>query len=214
MLTRLGILAAACVLLVIVLIGTAAGVAIHGLTSPLDVITGLTGTTASNGSSQQDAAPTVDAAGFCALGAITPGRNTGYGTYTTAQIQNATTIYQVSVSLNLPPYAAEIAIATAMQESTLNNLDYGDQDSLGLFQQRPSQGWGTPTQIMNPVYAATQFYQALVQVPNWQTIPLTEAAQAVQKSGYPNAYAAHQNQAEYLVATVSGALDNCPTAKQ
>lgn len=205
MLTRLGILAAASALVVIVLIGAAAGAAINILTSPLDVIAGLTDIGTSN-SASQGTAPALDAAGFCALGAITPGRNTGYGTYTTAQIQNATTIYQVAISLNLPPYAAEIAIATAMQESTLNNLDYGDQDSLGLFQQRPSQGWGTPTQIMNPVYATTKFYDALVEVPDWETIPLTQAAQDIQRSAYPDAYAQWQTDAQYLVATVSGAL--------
>lgn len=216
MLIRLGILAAACVLLVIVLIGAAAGAALNVLTNPLDVISALTGigTSTSTGGSQQDTAPTLDAAGFCALGAITPGRDTGYGTYTAAQIQNATTIYQVSTTLDLPPYAAVIAIATAMQESSLNNLDYGDQDSLGLFQQRPSQGWGTPAEIMDPVYAATKFYDALVKVSDWQTIPLTQAAQDVQRSAYPDAYAQWQTDAEYLVATVSGALENCPSTSQ
>ena len=102
-----------------------------------------------------------------------------------------------------------IAEATAMQESRLINLPYGTSDSLGLFQQRPSQGWGTPAEIMNPTYAATKFYEALVKVPDWQTIPLTQAAQAVQESGYPDAYAQWQTDAEYLVSTVSGALDGC-----
>ena len=106
-----------------------------------------------------------------------------------------------------------IAIATANQESSLYNLDYGDQDSLGLFQQRPSQGWGTPAEIMDPTYAATKFYEALVKVPDWQTVPLTQAAQAVQESGYPDAYAQWQTDAEYLVSTVSGALDDCPATQ-
>ena len=201
MLTRIAAIAAACVLLVIVLIGAATGAAIGALTAP------LTGTSNSAAAS----VPTLDAAQFCALGAITPGKDTGYGTYTADQIANATTIYQVSQRLGLPQYAAVIAIATALQESDLENLDYGDRDSLGLFQQRPSQGWGTPAEIMNPAYSATKFYNALVEVPNWQTIPLTQAAQAVQRSAYPDAYAAHQNQAEYLVATVSGALAHCPS---
>jgi hypothetical protein len=160
--------------------------------------------------SQTNPSAQLDAAQFCALGAITPGKNTGYGTFTTDQIANATTIYQVSVQLGLPPYAAVVAIATALQESSLENLDYGDRDSLGLFQQRPSQGWGTPAEILDPVYASTKFYQALGKVPNWESIPLTQAAQAVQRSAYPTAYAKFSTTAQYLVATVSGALKNCP----
>ena len=205
MITRIAALAAACVLLAVVLLGAAAGAVIGALATPLEdageVLDGQVST-------QQ-----LDAAQFCALGKITPGKDTGYGTYSTEQIANATTIYQVSQQLGLPQYAAVVAIATALQESSLENIDYGDRDSLGLFQQRPSQGWGTPTEIMSPVYAATKFYQALVKVPNWQTIPLTEAAQAVQKSAYPDAYATHTDEAEYLVATVSGALDDCIAEK-
>jgi hypothetical protein len=154
----------------------------------------------------------LSAAQYCALGKITPGKDTGYGTFNIAQLTNATTIYQTAISLGLPPYAATVAIATALQESDLENLDYGDLDSLGLFQQRPSQGWGTPAQIMNPAYAATSFYQALVKVPDWQSIPLTQAAQDVQHSAYPDAYAHWTYTAEYLTATVSGALDQCATA--
>jgi len=153
----------------------------------------------------------LDAAQFCVLGKITPGKATGYGTYTREQLANATTIYQVSVTLGLPRYAAQIAIATAIQESSLYNLSYGDRDSLGLFQQRPSQGWGTPAQIMDPVYSSTKFYKALIKVPNWQTIPLWQAAQAVQRSAFPYAYAQHAYAAGYLVATVSGALAGCPS---
>jgi hypothetical protein len=151
----------------------------------------------------------LDAAQYCVLGKIQAGRATGYGTYTREQLANATTVYQVSVSLALPRYAAQIAIATAIQESSLYNLNYGDRDSLGLFQQRPSQGWGTPAQIMDPVYSSTKFYEALVKIPDWQTIPLWQAAQAVQRSALPYAYAQHSYAAGYLVATVSGALDQC-----
>ncbi len=151
----------------------------------------------------------LSAAQYCVLGKITPGKDTGYGTYSAQQLANATTIYQVSVTLGLPMYAAQIAIATALQESSLYNLNYGDRDSLGLFQQRPSQGWGTPAQIMDPVYASTKFYEALVKVPNWQTIPLWQAAQAVQRSAFPYAYAKWTYPAGYLVSSVSGALDQC-----
>ncbi|HEY2672240.1 MAG TPA: M23 family peptidase, partial [Rugosimonospora sp.] len=87
------------------------------------------------------------------------------------QISNAATIVQVGVHLRVPPRGWIIAVATAMQESGLRNLgDQGaanDHDSLGLFQQRPSQGWGTPAQILDPVYAATQFYSHLTQVADW-----------------------------------------------
>ncbi|MBS2966639.1 hypothetical protein KGA66_26620 [Actinocrinis puniceicyclus] len=148
----------------------------------------------------------LTAAQYCVLGKITPGRPTGYGTYSREQLANATTIYQVSVTLGLPIYAAQIATATALQESDLYDLDQGDRDSLGLFQQRPSQGWGTPQQIMDPVYASTKFYEALIKVPDWQTMPLWQAAQAVQRSAYPGAYAQWAYIAGYLVATVSGAL--------
>ena len=126
-----------------------------------------------------------------------------------SQITDAQIIYDVSVSLNLPQQAAVIAIGTAMQESRLENINYGTADSLGLFQQRPSQGWGSPSEIMSPVYAATEFYDALVKVPGWQQLPLTVAAQDVQHSGYPDAYAQWQQLATALVAQLSGAAATC-----
>jgi hypothetical protein len=104
------------------------------------------------------------------------------------QIGNARTIAQVGYERGLPERAVVIALATAMQESRLRNLDYGDRDSLGLFQQRPSQGWGTPEQVQDPVYAAGEFYERLVQVPDWQTGELTLVADAVQRSAFPFAY--------------------------
>ncbi|MBR7830767.1 C40 family peptidase [Actinospica sp. MGRD01-02] len=146
----------------------------------------------------------------CSTGSAGIGTDIGDGEKLTAeQVANARVIYTTGVSMNIPPYGEAIAIATAIQESRLENLDYGDRDSLGLFQQRPSQGWGTPAQIMNPVYAATRFYQALEQVPNWQKLPLTTAAQDVQESGYPDAYAAWQKVAEQLVATFAGTVGAC-----
>ncbi|SFU00450.1 hypothetical protein SAMN05660657_04656 [Geodermatophilus amargosae] len=104
------------------------------------------------------------------------------------QWANARTIADVARQRGLPERAVVIALATAMQESTLHNLDHGDRDSLGLFQQRPSQGWGTPAQVQDPVYAAGQFYDRLVRVPGWDTMRLTDAAQTVQRSGFPEAY--------------------------
>src|SRR5215475_8709361 len=97
----------------------------------------------------------------------------GYGP---DQIANAATIGR---QMNIPEQGQVIAITAAIQESGLHNLDHGDRDSLGLFQQRPSQGWGTPTQIMNPAYAAGRFYAALMRVRGWQSMPLTVAAQDV-----------------------------------
>ncbi|HSV67361.1 MAG TPA: C40 family peptidase [Mycobacteriales bacterium] len=108
--------------------------------------------------------------------------------------------------VSVPPRAWIIALATASQESDLINLDHGDRDSLGLFQQRPSQGWGTPQQIMNPTYSTQKFLDRLLQVPSWQTLPLTVAAQAVQRSGFPNAYAKWEPRATALVEALVQAL--------
>eukprot|EP01137_Pigoraptor_chileana_P031539 Opistho-2@88 len=95
----------------------------------------------------------------------------------TEQARNATTITAVAVRRGLPARAASIALATAYQESKLRNLDGGDRDSVGLFQQRPSQGWGTPAQIRQPVYAANRFYDELVKIDGYQTmrIPMYSA---------------------------------------
>ncbi|RAO36922.1 hypothetical protein ONO86_04557 [Micromonospora noduli] len=103
----------------------------------------------------------------------------------------------------LPYRSAVISIATSLQESKLENLghlgDMNDHDSLGLFQQRPSSGWGTPEQITNPEYSTTAFLKGLKQVDGWQDMPLTDAAQTVQVSAYPDAYAQWEQQAADLV---------------
>ncbi len=117
---------------------------------------------------------------------------------------NAATISAVASARGLPPRAVAIALATAMQESGLRNLDHGDKDSLGLFQQRPSQDWGTSRQIMDPVYAAGEFYAHLVKVPGYERLPLTESAQRVQRSGYPLAYAKHETDATLLADALTG----------
>ncbi|SDM99000.1 Peptidase family M23 [Lentzea albidocapillata subsp. violacea] len=130
---------------------------------------------------------------------------TGVAGYDPDQMANAATIVAVGKQMIVPTRGWVIAIATAMQESGLRNLDYGDRDSLGLFQQRPSQGWGTPAQIMNPTYSATQFYQHLLAVPGWQAMSLTNAAQTVQRSGFPDAYARHEHAARIIVAAVHNA---------
>jgi murein DD-endopeptidase MepM/ murein hydrolase activator NlpD len=126
------------------------------------------------------------------------------GQWTSSQVGNAAIIVAVGQQLHVPPRGWVIAVAVAMQESSLTNTPGGDQDSVGLFQQRPSQGWGTPAQLMDPVYASTKFYTALLKVPHWQDLPLTVAAQAVQRSAFPDAYAKHEPDALAIVSEVSG----------
>lgn len=123
------------------------------------------------------------------------------------QIPNARTIVTTGIRLGVPARGQIVALATAMQESRLRNLAYGDRDSLGLFQQRPSQGWGSPTQVRDPAHAATKFYQALLKVAGWQQLTVTQAAQAVQRSGFPDAYAQWETLARTLQQTLA------PTAK-
>ncbi|MFI0722391.1 hypothetical protein [Streptomyces sp. NPDC021224] len=123
---------------------------------------------------------------------------------TQSQAANAATIAAVAAARALPERAVAIALATALQESRLDNLDHGDRDSLGLFQQRPSQGWGTAQQILDPVYSSTAFYKSLVKIHDYQDLPLTVAAQKVQRSGYPEAYAQHEEDATLLAAALVG----------
>ncbi|WP_217996503.1 hypothetical protein [Piscicoccus intestinalis] len=123
---------------------------------------------------------------------------------TPEQAANAATIAAVSVERGLPTRAAVIGIATAMQESKLRNLDHGDRDSLGLFQQRPSQGWGTQAQVQDPHYASERFYDHLVKVSDWRQRPLTDVAQDVQRSGFPRAYAKHEPDATLLAQAFAG----------
>jgi hypothetical protein len=120
------------------------------------------------------------------------------------QAQNAAVIAAIAVRRGLPAHAVTVALATALQESALRNLDYGDRDSLGLFQQRPSQGWGTEAEVTDPIYAAGIFYDRLVEVDGWETIAVTEAAQAVQRSAFPDAYAAHEGGARAFASALTG----------
>ncbi|MFI8217433.1 heavy metal transporter [Streptomyces sp. NPDC085932] len=124
--------------------------------------------------------------------------------FTPEQAVNAATITAVGTARGLPERAVTIALATALQESSLRNIDHGDRDSLGLFQQRPSQGWGTPKEIMDPTYSAGEFYEHLVKVPGYTRLPLTVAAQRVQRSGFPQAYAKHEPDAALLAAALTG----------
>lgn len=120
------------------------------------------------------------------------------------QAESAAIIVGVAVRRGLPARAATIALATAYQESGLRNLAHGDRDSLGLFQQRPSQGWGTATQVRDPHYSAAKFYDALVKVKNYQKLAVTVAADRVQRSAFPNAYADHEADARVLASALTG----------
>ena len=124
------------------------------------------------------------------------------------QVRNAAIIVRVGQDMKVPPRGWVIAIATALQESSLHNLPNlgkrNDHDSLGLFQQRPSTGWGTPAQIMDPQYASRKFYEKLLTVNGWETMSLTRAAQRVQRSAYPNAYAKHEELASTVVNSLTG----------
>jgi len=123
---------------------------------------------------------------------------------TAEQANNAALIAAGAARLDLGTNASTVGIATAMQESTLQNLDYGDRDSLGLFQQRPSQGWGTADEIRNPHYATVKFYSRLVNVEGWEEMRVTDAAQAVQSSGFPEAYDKHAPEAAAWAAAFRG----------
>jgi len=142
--------------------------------------------------SSQEKASTSETAAKPVSGAITPLNDT--------RRANASVIVQVGRDLGIPDYGIVIALATAMQESSLRNINWGDRDSVGLYQQRPSSGWGTVDQIMDPVYATKAFFggpsnpnpgktRGLLDYSGWESMALTVAAQKVQRSAYPEAYA-------------------------
>ncbi|MFI0422488.1 hypothetical protein [Spongiactinospora sp. 9N601] len=120
------------------------------------------------------------------------------------QASVASTIAAVAARRKLPERAVVIAYATGLQESKLYNLPFGDRDSVGVFQQRPSQGWGSAAQLQDPVYASTRFFAALVKVPDYRKKPLHEAAQEVQRSADGTAYAQHEEDAKILAAAFTG----------
>ncbi|WP_205739734.1 hypothetical protein [Georgenia sp. SYP-B2076] len=120
------------------------------------------------------------------------------------QADNAALFAAVAAHRDLPARAVTVAIATGLQESKLRNIDYGDRDSVGLFQQRPSQGWGTVEQIMDPVYSTNAFYDVLVTVEGWEGKAVTDAAQDVQRSAFPDAYAQHESRGRAFASALSG----------
>jgi hypothetical protein len=137
----------------------------------------------------------------CAFSSST---TTGGYSITPAQAQNASIIAAVALRKGMPDHAVTIALAASLQETQLRNLPYGDLDSVGLFQQRPSQGWGTAAQIMDPNFSASAFYDHLAQVSGWQSIAVTQAAQLVQRSATPTAYAQWENEARSLARILTG----------
>ncbi len=149
-------------------------------------------------------------AATCDAGIGTVGRGSGGATIETLtpeQRQNASAIIGAARDVGAPPRAWLVALATAMQESTLRNINYGDRDSLGLFQQRPSQGWGSPAQVTDPRYSTGIFLDRLLALPGWEQMPVTVAAQTVQRSAFPEAYAKWEGLAAQLVEQVGDVSD-------
>ena len=129
-------------------------------------------------------------------------------TYTLSpdQAAHATTITAVGKRMGLPDHAVSVALAAALQESKLQNLPHGDRDSVGLFQQRPSQGWGSASQLMTPTYAAGAFYRHLARVQGWESLSVTTAAQRVQHSAAPSSYAAWEHEARAIAQAATGEI--------
>ncbi len=120
------------------------------------------------------------------------------------QMANAATISAIGKRIGMPDHAVTVALATALQESKLRNVAHGDLDSLGLFQQRPSQGWGTQTQVMDPLYSTVTFFQHLTKVKGWDTLAVAQAAQSVQHSASGDAYAQWEPEARVLATALTG----------
>jgi len=165
--------------------------------------------------------PVADAARNMAVAFLpgSPAQPVPVGGLSQVQTNHAYIIIKVAEQLELPERAMMVAIMTAMQETRLRNLANPkvpaslrvphdgtgtNYDSIGLFQQRPSQGWGSTEEILNPEYSSRKFYEKLVQVNNWLVIALTEAAQAVQRSAFPDAYAKHEQMATAVVNALTG----------
>lgn len=127
------------------------------------------------------------------------------------QVANATVITETAGALGLPHHAVTVAVAAALQESRLHNLRSGDRDSLGLFQQRPSQGWGTAAHILEPRFASVAFFRALERIDGWQAMSVNDAAQHVQRSATPTAYAASEREARAIARATTGEVPGALT---
>lgn len=129
------------------------------------------------------------------------------------QAANAATITAVGLRRGIPERGLVVALATAWQESKLHNIDYGDRDSLGLFQQRPSQGWGTEEEVLDPRYASNKFFEKLERIPGWEDMRITDAAQAVQLSAYPEEYQQWAEDSQVMVSAYIGDADGALTCR-
>jgi hypothetical protein len=138
------------------------------------------------------------------LGRACTVRADGQVTLDAEQMANAATITAVGIRRTMPERGIVVALATAYQESGLKNLRAGDRDSVGLFQQRPSQGWGTAEELRDPRTAAGKFYTSLKKVKGWRTMRVTDAAQKVQRSAYPEAYEKWADEAAVLARALNG----------
>jgi hypothetical protein len=126
------------------------------------------------------------------------------GPYGPEQMGFAAIIAEVGARRGIPDQGIVVALMAAMTESSLRNLDHGDRDSLGLFQMRPSMGWGTPEQVRDPIYAANKFYDVLLTVPNWEGISPGAAAQEVERSAFPDRYNKYEQTAREILGALRG----------
>ncbi|GAA2686948.1 C40 family peptidase [Streptomyces lunalinharesii] len=151
----------------------------------------------------------------CPADGVAVGEGDGRTGLNAEQIKNSQVIIAVGQQMQIPTRGHVVAIAAALQESGLRNVAGGDRDSLGLFQMRPSMGWGTREQILTPSYSAQKFFTVLQGVSGWEGMSITDAAQAVERSGFPDAYAKHEKQAVQIVASIgrsTGAVTQVDTS--
>jgi cell wall-associated NlpC family hydrolase len=191
---------------------TPARIAIAAVLAPAVAVLGVAIAAVGSGA----LSPASASALTCTDGPVTAGVSNSGVTLTSDQVANAQIIYSVGVALSIPDRGEIVAIATAMQESTLRNLDHGDADSIGLFQQRTA--WGTSAARMDPATAAQMFYtggaggqRGLLDIPGWQSMSITQAAQTVQASAFPDAYARWEAIATALVTTFAVNGGTCTT---
>lgn len=153
---------------------------------------------ASMGENEANAVAVDPCVAVVPIGTVAPPLN---GSAQDEQVELATTADAVAQEMGLPGQAVLVILMTGLQESGMSNIDYGDRDSVGWLQQRPSQGWGTVEQIMDPAYSSRKFFEALQGIDGWAQMTYNDAAQAVQRSGYPEEYAKHESNARSIAAT-------------
>ncbi|AXB47217.1 C40 family peptidase [Amycolatopsis albispora] len=189
------------------------GVLVGVLVTVLFAAVVTTGTVAVVVDSQQEqqALGVVNLSCDAAIGPSQPGQQgkgaADAGNLKDEQLQIVTLIITIGKQRQLSPRAWQIAIQAGMTESGLRNLTYGDRDSLGIFQMRPSMGWGTVAQVTDPPYQVNKFYDVLLGVKGWETMRPGDAAQAVERSGFPDRYHKWEPMAVHLVENVGEVVD-------